>query len=122
MDDDDDQVTPPRKHKRPNLVDVELAKKQKETQVVKDRVPFKYCGKSYCSSKRLTQHINEEHTGSQTIYACLYCSQSFNQYIVYIEHLKEHSDKVVRCSVNFSTPPELQDHIEASHKEETVER
>ena len=111
----------------------------------------KYCGKLYHSSKRLTELINMEHTGDQTIFAHLYCSQSFNQYTVYLDHLKEHKDKVIRCrickkefkmitklrkhakshvsqcllcSINFLTPQALLDHMNESHgsKPATVER
>ena len=92
-----------------------------------------------------------EHTGDQTISACPYCSQPFNQYVVYLEYLKEHKDKVIRCrvcmkefkmitklrkhakshvnqclfcSLNFLTPQALQDHMKESHGSDpaTVER
>ena len=102
----------------------------------------KYCGKSYCSGKKLTDHINKEHTGEQTIFSCPYCSQPFNQYSEYLEHLGEHKDKVIRCrlcnkefrtitklrqhnkshvnqcpicSINFPTPQALQDHMKEDH-------
>ena len=111
----------------------------------------KYCGKLYHSGKRLTEHINMEHTGDQTIFACPYCSQPFNQSAVYLEHLNEHKDKIIRCSVckkefkmirklrkhakshvnqclfcslNFLTPQALQDHVKESQESDpaTVER
>ena len=103
------------------------------------------------TSKKLTEHINQEHAGEQTIYACLYCTQPFNQYSEYLQHLAEHKDKVIRCricnkefktitklrrhtkahvnqcplcSVNFLTPQALQDHMKESHRPdpETVDR
>ena len=111
----------------------------------------KYCGKLYRSSKKLTEHINKEHSSEQTIVACPYCSQPFNQYAEYLEHLKEHKDKVIRCrlcnkelkmitklrkhtkshvnqclfcSINFTTSQALQDHVNESHGSgpATVER
>ena len=85
-----------KKCKALNPVDVALAKKRKVT-LSADTAECKYCGKSYCSSKKLTEHINKEHTGEQTIYACLYCTQPFNQYSEYLAHLGEHKDKVIRC-------------------------
>ena len=84
-----------RKHKALNPVDVALAKKKKVS--LSDTSVCKYCGKSYHSGKRLTDHISKEHTGEQTIFACPYCSQPFNQYSEYLEHLGEHKDKVIRC-------------------------
>ena len=138
---DDDDTAPKRKRKAPNPVDMALDKKRKVTSSA-DMAECKYCGKSYCSSKKLTEHINQEHTGDQTIFACPYCSQQFNQYAVYLDHLKEHKDKVIRCrvykkefkmitkfrkhaksnvnqcpfcSINFLTLQALQDHVNESH-------
>ena len=131
-------------------MDTALAKKRKVT-LSANTAECKYCGKSYHSDKKLTEHINKEHTGEQTIYACLYCTQPFNQYSEYLEHLGEHKDKVIRCrlcnkefktitklrkhtksqvnqcplcSVNFLTPQALQDHVKESHGSDpaTVER
>ena len=138
-----------RKRKALNLVDVALAKKKKVS--LSDTSVCKYCGKSYHSGKKLTDHINKEHTGEQTIFACLYCSQSFNQYSEYLEHLGEHKKKVIRCrlcnkqfktitklrqhtkshvnqcpfcSVNFTTSQALQEHVNEDHRSNpaTVER
>ena len=138
-----------KKHKALNPVDVALAKKRKVS--LSDTSVCKYCGKLYCSGKKLKDHINKEHTGEQTIFACPYCSQPFNQYSVYLEHLGEHKDKVIRCgfcnkqfktitklrqhtkshvnqcpfcSVNFTTSQALQDHMNEDHGSDpaTVER
>ena len=138
-----------RKRKALNLVDVALAKKKKVS--LSATSVCKYCGKSYCSSKKLTDHINKEHTGEQTIFFCSYCSQPFNQYSEYLEHLGEHKDKVIRCRlcnkqfktitklrqhtkshvhqclfcfVNFTTSQALQDHVNEDHRSNpaTVER
>ena len=138
-----------RKHKALNPVDVALAKKKKVSLL--DTTVCKYCSKSYCSSTKLTGHINKEHTGEQTIFACPYYSQPFNQYSDYLEHLGEHKDKVVRCrlcnkqfktitklrqhtkshvnqclfcSVNFTTFQAMQDHMNEDHGSDpaTVER
>ena len=116
-----------------------------------DTTVCKYCGKLYHSGTKLTDHINKEHTGEQTIFACLYCSQPFNQYSEYLEHLGEHKDKVVRCrlcnkqfktitklrqhtkshvnqclfcSINFTTSQALQDHVNEDHGSDpaTVEK
>ena len=59
-----------RKCKAVNPVDTALAKKKKVTLSV-DTTECKYCGKLYHSSEKLTEHINQEHPGEQTIYACL---------------------------------------------------
>ena len=85
---------PQMKHKALNPVDVVLAKKRKVT-LSADIGECKYCGKLYRSSKKLTDHINMEHTSDQTIFACPYCSQLFNQYAEYLEHLREYKDKVI---------------------------
>ena len=71
-----------RKHKAVNPVDAALAKKRKVT-LSADTAECKYCGKSYHTGKKLTEHINQEHVGEQTIYACPYCTQPFNQYSEY---------------------------------------
>ena len=130
-------------------MDAALAKKRKVT-LSADTAECKYCGKLHRSGKKLTEHINKEHTGEQTIYACLYSTQPFI-YSEYLEHLGEHKDKVIRCrlcnkkfktiaklrkhtkshinqcplcSVNFLTPQALQDHVKGSHGSDpaTVER
>ena len=88
-------------------------------------------------------HINQEHSGEQTIFACLFCTQPFNQYSEYLQHLGEHKDRVIRCrlcnkkfktitrlrvhtmthvnqcpfcSENFLTPQALQDHMKENHE------
>ena len=128
-----------------NPVDVALAKKRKVS--LSDTEKCKYCGKSYHSGKKLTNHINKEHTGEQKFFACLYCSQPFNQYSEYLEHLGENKDKVIRCrlctkefrtitklrmhykshvnqgpicSVNFPVPQALQDHVKEDHASDPV--
>ena len=107
-----------------------------------DTTECKYCGKLYHTGKKLTEHINQEHTGEQTIYACPYCTQPFNQYSEYLQHLGEHKDRIIRCRIcnkefktitklrvhakthvnqcplcseNFLTPQALQDHVKESH-------
>ena len=105
---------PRRKHKALNPVDEALAKKKKVS--LSDTSVCKYCGKSYCSGKKLTDHINKEHTGEQTVFACPYCSQPFNQYSEYLEHLGEHKDKVIRCRLcnkEFKTITKLRQHTKS---------
>ena len=116
-----------------------------------DTAECKYCGKLYYTGKKLTEHINQEHPGEQTIYACPYCSQPFNLYSEYLQHLGEHKDRVIRCRIcnkefntitklrvhtkthvnqcpfcseNFLIPQALQDHMKESHGSNpgTVER
>ena len=116
-----------------------------------DTAECKYCGKLYHMGKKLTEHINQEHAGEQTIYACPYCTQPFNQYSEYLQHLGENKDKIIRCRIcnkefktitklrrhtkthvnqcplcseNFLTPKALQDHLKESHgpNPEAVER
>ena len=133
-----------------NPVDAALAKKKKVTLSV-DTTECKYCGKLYHMGKKLMEHINQEHPGEQTIYACPYCTQPFNQYSEYLQHLGEHKDRIIRCRIcnkefktitklwvhtkthvnqcpfcseNFLTPQALQDHVKQSHGSDpaTVER
>ena len=122
-------------------MDAALAKKRKLTLSV-DTTECKYCGKLYHTGKKLTEHINQEHPGEQTIYACPFCTQPFNQYSEYLQHLGEHKDRIIRCRIcskefktitklrvhtkthvnqcplcseNYLTPQALQDHVKESH-------
>ena len=125
-----------------NPVDAALAKKKK-VMLSADTAECKYCGKVYHTGKKLTDHINQEHSGEQTIFACPFCTQPFNQYSEYLQHLGEHKDRVIRCrlcnkefktitrlrvhtkthvnqcpfcSVNFLTPQALQVHVTENHE------
>ena len=125
-----------------NPVDAALAKKKKVTLSV-DTAECKYCGKMYHKGRKLTEHINQEHPGEQTIFACPFCTQLFNQYSEYLQHLGEHKDRVIRCrlcnrefktitrlrvhtkthinqcpfcSENFLTPQALKDHAKENHE------
>ena len=131
-----------RKCKAVNPVDVALAKKKKVTLSV-DTAECKYCGKVYHTGRKLTEHINQEHPGEQTIFACPFCKQPFNQYSEYLQHLGEHKDRVIRyrlchkeyktitrlrvhtkthdnqcpfCSENFLTSQALQGHMKENHE------
>ena len=122
-------------------MDAALAKKKKVTLSV-DTTECKYCGKLYHTGKKLMEHINQEHPGEQTIYACPYCTQPFNQYSEYLQHLGEHKDRIIRCRIcnkefktitklrvhtkthvnqcpfcseNFLTSQALQDHMKENH-------
>ena len=48
---------------------------------------------------RLTKHINMQHEDIQNVFSCPYCTQPFNHYTGYLDHLKEHKDKVIRCRI-----------------------
>ena len=85
-----------KKRKAENPVDAALTKKKKVTLSV-DRAECMYCGKVYHTGRKLTEHINQEHPGEQTIFACLFSTQPFNQYSEYLQHLGEHKDRVIRC-------------------------
>ena len=85
-----------RKCKAVNPVDIALAKKKK-VMLSADTAECKYCGKVYHTGKKLMDHINQEHSGEQTIFGCPFCTQPFNQYSEYLQHLGEHKDKVIRC-------------------------
>ena len=125
-----------------NPVDAALAKKRKITLSV-DTTECKYCGKLYHTGRKLTEHINQEHPDEQTIFACLFCTQLFNQYSEYLQDLGKHKDRVIRCrlcnkefktitrlrihtkthvnqcpfcSKNFLTPQALQDHVKENHE------
>ena len=131
-----------RKYKAVNPVNAALAKKKKVMLSV-DTVECKYCGKVYHTGRKLTEHINQEQPGEQTIFACPFCTQPFNQYSEYLQHLGEHKDRVIRCrlcnkefktitrlrvhtkthvnqcpfcSKNFLTPQALQDHMKENHE------
>ena len=131
-----------RKCKAVNPVDAALAKKKK-VMLSADTAECKYCGKVYHTGKKLTDHINQEHSGEQTIFACPFCTQPFNQYSEYLQHLGEHKDRVIRCrlcnkefktitrlrvhtkthvnqcpfcSVNFLAPQALQVHVMENHE------
>ena len=130
-----------RKCKAVNPVDAALAKKK--VTLSANTAECKYCGKVYHTGKKLTDHINQEHSGEQTIFACPFCTQPCNQYSEYLQHLGEHKDRVIRCrlcnkefktitrlrvhtkthvnqcpfcSVNFLTPQALQDHVKENHE------
>ena len=125
-----------------NPVDAALVKKKKVT-LSADTAECKYCSKVYHTGRKLTDHINQEHPGEQTIYACPFCAQPFNQYSEYLQHLGEHKDRVIRCrlcnkefktitrlrvhtkthvnqcpfcSENFLTLQALQDHMKVNHE------
>ena len=131
-----------RKCKAVNPVDAALAKKKK-VMLSADRAECKYCGKVYHTGRKLTDHINQEHPGEQTIFACPICTQPFNRYSEYLQHLGKHKDRVIRCrlcnkefktitrlrvhtkmhvnqcpfcSENFLTPQALQDHVKENHE------
>ena len=67
-----------RKCKAVNPVDTALAKKRK-VMLSADTAECRYCGKVYHTGKKLTDHINQEHPGEQTIFACPFCTQPCNQ-------------------------------------------
>ena len=125
-----------------NPVDTALAKKKKVMRSA-DTAECKYCGKVYHTGKKLMEHINQEHPGEQTIFACLFCTQPFNQHSEYLQYLGEHKDRVIRCrlcnkefktimrlrvhtkthvnqcpfcSENFLTPQALQVHLMENHE------
>ena len=125
-----------------NPVDAALAKKKKVKLSV-DTAECKYCDKVYHTGRKLTEHINQEHPGEQTIFACPFSTQLFNQYSEYLQHLGEHKDRVIRCrlcnkefktitrlrvhtkthvnqclfcSKNFLTPQALQDLVKENHE------
>ena len=102
-----------KKRKAVNPVDTALAKKEKVTLSV-DTTKCKYCDKLYHTGKKLTEHISQEHPGEQTIYVCPYCTQPFNQYSVYLQHLGEHKDRIIRCRIcnkEFKTITRLRVHM-----------
>ena len=74
-----------RKRKAVNPVDAALAKKKK-VMLSADTAECKYCGKVYHTGRKLTEHINQEHPGKQTIFACPFSTQLFNQYPKYLKH------------------------------------
>ena len=63
-----------RKCKAVNSVDATLAKKKK-VMLSADTAECKHCGKVYHTGRKLTEHINQEHPGDKTIYACPFCTQ-----------------------------------------------
>ena len=137
-----DEEATPAKRQKTQVVDQPETVAEEDEQV--DDIECKYCGKSLKTEERLMKHIGEKHPGEKNIFTCPYCTEPFSRYISYIDHLKDHEDKVIKCRVcsmvfdtmfklrkhqkshinqcpfcpaNFSTAKELGEHVERNHQE-----
>ena len=138
----DDKATPEKKRRTKEVAE----EQDTQAEVEVEDLPCKYCGKSFKTEERWTQHMAEKHPSEKNIFSCPYCTEPFNRYIRYIDHLSEHKDKVIKCKVcnkvcktltelgkhkrlhvnqcsfcaeNFSREEELVNHVDKEHKEES---
>ena len=140
--DDEEEVHPP-KSRKPDPADKRATGTPAELEV--EKITCQYCGKSYESEERWMKLKQEKHPTEKNIFVCPYCQEPYKMYIRYIDHLKEHQDKVIKCKTcskvckslfalrqhikkhvnqcpfcteNFSKSQELVSHIEQNHGEE----
>ena len=133
-----DEATPAKKARRSETDRPSEAEQQVEN------IQCKYCGKSFKSEESYNKHIGEVHPSEKNIFTCPFCAEPFGRFIGYIDHLKEHEDRVIRCKIckkvcntlfrlrihqkihvnqcpfcaaNFSSKDELVNHVDVDHKE-----
>ena len=95
-------------------------KKKRENPVdrgqVKTGVGCKYCDKVCLNEETLSIHVNNEHTDRQSLFQCAFCGLRVNDFRLYNQHLKEHSDKIHKCymcSEQFDNTRLLRKHIKS---------
>ena len=93
-------------------------KKKRENPVdrgqVKTGVGCKYCDKVCLNEETLSIHINNEHADRQSVFQCVFCGLKVNDFGLYSQHVKQHSDKVHKCymcSEMFDNTRELSKHV-----------
>ena len=64
---------------------------------VKTGIGCKYCDKVCLNQETLLIHINNEHADKQQLFQCAFCGLRVNDFGLYNQHVKEHSDKVHKC-------------------------
>ena len=93
-------------------------KKKRENPVdrsqVKTGVGCKYCDKVCLNQETLSIHINNEHADRQPLFQCAFCGLRVNNFGLYNQHVKEHSDKAHKCymcSELFDNTRNLRKHV-----------
>ena len=77
-----------------------------------DKIVCKYCGKTFDSEDRFTEHI-KRHFDQIRFYDCALCSQQFELFTELMEHQKTHIEKKFICYVckqSFGSPHHLSVH------------
>ena len=49
------------------------------------------------NEETLSIHVNNKHADRQSLFQCAFCGLRVNDFRLYNQHLKEHSDKVHKC-------------------------
>ena len=95
-------------------------KKKRENPVdrgqVKTGVGCKYCDKVCLNEETLSIHVNNKHADRQSLFQCAFCSLRVNDFRLYNQHLREHSDKVHKCymcSKQFDNARSLRKHVKS---------
>ena len=81
---------------------------------VKTGVGCKYCDKVCLNQETLSIHINNEHADRQQLFQCAFCGLRVNDFGLYNQHVKEHSDKTHKCymcSEIFDNTCDLRKHV-----------
>ena len=81
---------------------------------VKTGVGCKYCDKVCLNQETLSIHINNEHADRQSLFQCAFCRLRVNDFGLYNQHVREHSDKVHKCymcSELFDNTRDLRKHV-----------
>ena len=87
----DDEATPAKKARRSET------DRPSEVEEQVENIECKYCGKSFKSEEAYNKHVGEVHPSEKNIFTCPFCAEPFGRFIGYIDHLKEHEDRVIRC-------------------------
>ena len=95
-------------------------KKKRENPVdrgqVKTGVGCKYCDKVCLNEETLSIHVNNEHADRQSLFQCAFCGLMVNNFGLYNQHIREHSEKVHKCymcSEQFDNAHLLRKHIKS---------
>ena len=81
---------------------------------VKTGVGCKYCDKVCLNQETLSIHINNKHADRQQLFQCVFCRLRVNDFGLYNQHVKEHSDKTHKCymcSEIFDNTCDLRKHV-----------
>ena len=68
------------------------------------------------NEETLSIHVNNEHTDRQSLFQCAFCGLRVNDFRLYNQHLREHSDKVHKCymcSKQFDNACSLRKHVKS---------
>ena len=85
----------------PDEQQLDKPKKKRENPVdrgqVKIGVGCKYCDKVCLNKETLSIHVNNEHADRQSLFQCAFCGLMVNNFGLYNQHIREHSEKVHKC-------------------------